>query len=100
MSGSDEERAAQLEVRTAWLRLAYAAVCLAVLGWYLIPEHKKERALMRARRALAPAVTTVLAAAHQAAVRRAMERELAGQGEDYALSERIRARLAYWIGLR
>lgn len=100
MSGSDEERTRRLEVQEARLRLAYAALCLAVLGWYLIPEHKRQMAAARLRRAAAPGMTTLLRQWHRLAVRQAMERELAGGGEDYTLSERIRARLAYWAGMR
>lgn len=100
MSSSDEQRA-RLEHQTARLQLAYLAVALAALCWYLIPEHRRQQMAARARRTAAPAVTALLARAHRAAVRRAMERELAGAGEaGYAVSERIRARLARWAGLR
>lgn len=100
MNGSDEQRA-RIEKQTARLQLAAAAVSAAALCWYMIPEHRRQQATARAKRAAAPAVRALLQKAHQAAVRRAMARELAGQGEDgYALSERIRARLAFWAGLR
>lgn len=99
-NGSDGEARARLEKQTARLQLAAAAVSAAALCWYMIPEHRRQQMAARARRRCAPAVRRLLAAAHQAAVRRAMERELAGQGEaGYALSERIRARLARWSGL-
>lgn len=95
MNGSDEQRA-RLEAKTARIQLAATAVSAAALCWYLIPEHRRQRAAARLRQAAAPAVTAVLGQAHRLAVRRAMERELAGLGEDYTLSERIRARLQHW----
>lgn len=95
MSSRDEQRAAT-ELREAQIRLVTAAIAAAIMCWYLIPEHRRQAAAARLRHATAPGVVAVLEAAHKLAVRRAMTRELAGAGEDYALSERIRVARERW----
>lgn len=99
MSGQTEraeESRARLDLQAARVNLAGAAVSLAVLFWYLTPEHKRQQAVRRLRRAVAPAVRAVLAEAHQQALRRAMAREAETGVEDYALSVRLHGWWQRW----